>query len=129
MSLANFKSVSIRSAAILTNAYVAATILGPQHFLCDYNQLNLAVRFTIGSLTNLQIKIEYSDDGVTYDQETATSLAGGVASETSLVHEFVATGNRMLNIPIKNKYIKVSAIGTGTVTASSLSLVATLGNV
>lgn len=118
---------SIRSAAILTNAYVAGTVLGedgigPASMPIKYSQAILYVGFTIGSLTSVSIKVEYSEDGVTYFQETFKSVAGGVSTETLGVHTISAAGNYTIPIAINHRYIKVSALGTGTVTDSSLTV-------
>lgn len=115
---------TIRSAAILTNSYVAGAVLEDVE---HYNQLILYVDFTLGSLTNGKIKIEFSDDNSDYYQETYSSVSAGVSTETVGDHTFAATGKYTLSIPIKAKYIKVSALGTGTVTSSSMAISAIVG--
>lgn len=134
----NYKIHSVRPAAILTTGYIAGTVLGPVETTSGmpaahpsrYNQLNLLASFTIGSLTDAQIKIEFSHDGVTYYQETADSAPStGVVTESVIVRKLTATGNYRITLPIKDNYIKISAIGTGTVTSSSLKIDAVLGTV
>ena len=133
-----YKILPIRSAAILTGSYVAGTVLGPVETTSGvpaahpsrYNQLTILASFTIGSLTNSIIKIEFSHDGVTYYQETYdSSPSSGVITESLGTRKMTATGNYRITIPIKDNYIKISAIGTGTVTGSSLKLDAVLGTV
>lgn len=116
---------TIRAAAILTDAYVAATVIDNAEI---YNQLMLDVRYTKGSLTSLQLKVEFSLDGATYTQETTESISGGTITETAVERTFVPSGNQnfLIAVPIKCNKIKVSAKGTGTVTSSSLTLVAAL---
>jgi len=121
--------INIRSAAILTNAYVAGTVIGTNEGPSTYNQLIVYIDFTIGSLTDAQVKIEFSHDGTTYYQETFDSISSTTNTESLGVHKFAGTGKYRLAIPIKDNYIKISAIGTGTVTSSSMTIDAILGTV
>lgn len=124
--------VTVRTAAILTNAYVAGTVIGGETSgekskTNEYNQLILYVTFTIGSLTSAQIKVEFSNDNSTYYQETAMFIAGGTVTESLAEHTITASGNYRIAIPMNDRYVKVSAKGTGTVTSSSLGVKAVLG--
>lgn len=119
---------NIRSAAILTNGYVAGTVLGPNNGNPSaYNQLVIYWGFTKGSLTSGELKVEFSHDGTTYYQETFSSVAGGVSTDTLGAHTQTATGNYRISVPIKDNYIKISVMGTGTVTSSSATVTAVLG--
>jgi len=119
---------SIRDAAILTAAYVAGTVLGPSNTTPMLrNQLNVLVDLTIGSLTSASVKVEYSNDGTDWYQETFMSVDTGVASGLGGIYTFVGTGKYMISIPIKAAYIRISGIGTGTLTGSSLKLGAIVG--
>lgn len=120
----DYISKTVRDAAILTNSYVAGTVLSETNV---YNQLILLVDFTIGSLTSLQIKVETSNDGTTYYQETALSTSGGTTTATVNEYSFSATGKYRIPIEINDRYIKISAKGTGTVTSSSCAITASLG--
>ncbi len=115
----------VRTAAILTNAYVAGTVLDT--YL--QNQLVLLINFTKGSLTSAEIKLEFSYDGTNYFQETSRSISAGTSTESPLVHSYAASNAYVLDIPIMYHYVKVSAIGTGTVTGSSLTIGALVGTV
>lgn len=121
----------VRAAAILTNDYVAGTVLGlARAFSHDdpigYNQLNLRVSFTKGSLTTAEIKVEFSDDNVTWYQETAGAVTAGVQVDSLLVHQINATGYYDIPVQIAARYIRISANGTGTVTDSSMAIDAIL---
>jgi hypothetical protein len=116
---------AVRSAAILTNAYVAGTVIEQAH---EYNQLIVLVDFTKGSLTSLEIKVEFSHDGTNYYQETFQAIANGTATESLGVHSMTASGLYRIPIQIMDRYIKISANGTGTVTSSSCTVDALLGN-
>lgn len=118
---------TVRAAAILTNSYVAGTVLENCQ---NYNSLSLNIAFTKGSLTDCQIKIEVSKDGTNYLPLTVDAFTAGVNSPVSLIYKFTADASVSTNqLPILTKYIKISAIGTGTVTSSSLAIDAVLGEI
>lgn len=129
MNEASYNIYPIRASAVLTNGYVAGTVLGPTNGNVSKNsQLIIYAGFTIGSLTDTIIKVEFSHDGTTYYQETFDgSPSSGVITEALGTRKLTATGNYRISIPIKDNYIKISAIGTGTVTDSLLVLNAVLG--
>lgn len=116
----------VRAEAILTTGYVSGTIIKD----CEnFNQLMIYWKFTKGSLTSFQIKVEFSFDGVTYHQEISESISSGVAT-MSPEHHIYTPGNDLngvLSIPIKCSKIKISAQGNGTVTSSSLKIDAIIG--
>ncbi|NTU69239.1 discoidin domain-containing protein [bacterium] len=122
-----FKSTVVRAAAPLTTGYVAGTVLEN----CDkFNNLILDVAFTKGSLTDAQIKIETSVDNTNYRQLLADSVTGGVNSPALLYIKFTGDISGVLTpLTIATKYIKISAIGTGTVTGSSLAINAVLAKI
>ncbi|MEY2595079.1 MAG: hypothetical protein RI965_351 [Bacteroidota bacterium] len=114
---------NVRTAAILTNAYVAGTTLTD----CGaYNQLTLRINFTKGNLTDAQIKVEYSEDGTNWTQETFDSVSGGVNTLSAGVLKLSATGAYTEHINFIADQIKISAIGTDDVTSSSLKIDAIL---
>lgn len=119
---------TVRAAAILTNGYVAGTVLGIDELQPKlHNQLVIYVDFTIGSLTSASVKVEFSDDNSDYYQETFGSIAAGVETDTVGVHTLSATGKYRIPIPCKDGFVKISAIGTGTVTSSSMAIKAVFG--
>jgi len=120
----DYKLKSVRSAAILTNSYVAGTTIENVH---DMNQLNILVSFTIGSLTTGDIKVEFSHDNTTFYQQATISVSSGVITTSLANYAFGATGNYTLDIPIQARFIKISAKGTGTVTSSTMTIDATVG--
>lgn len=121
---------SVRSAGVLTNAYVAGEVLDYSNLNPALrNQLNIYVDFTIGSLTSASLKIEYSHDGSDYYQETFLSILGTAATGSLGVYTLTGTGKYIISIPIKASYIKISAIGTGTVTNSLMKIGAVVGTV
>lgn len=139
MSFVDYKEpLTIRSAAILTTSYVAGTVIGAEAKTNtttaieitktnEYNQLIILVDFTIGSLTSAQIKVEFSPDNSTFYQETAMSISGGIETDTLVEHTISATGKYRLAIPCNDRYIRISAKGTGTTTNSTMTISASLG--
>jgi len=116
----------VRAAAILTGSYVAGIDL----VNCEpYNQLQVSVNFTKGSLTTMELKIEFSIDGTNWLQETFTSISTGTATETLGEHAFGASGKYLLEIPIACSKIRISVKGTGTVTSSTVTVDAALATV
>ena len=121
------KRVAVRTAAILTTSYVAGTALGSSTGVYGYNQLVLYVTATLGSLTSIELRIRFSDDGgTTFWQETDGSISAGTSTESLLIHQFTASGSYRLALPISDPYIEVAVKGTGTVTSSSCTVTAIL---
>ena len=122
---------NVRSAGILTGSYVAGTIMGPTDTDGDnpanMNQMEVYVQLTLGSLTSADVKIEFSHDQTYWVQETFDSIAAGVDTESLGLHRMSTTGNYRLSVPIKDKYIKISALGNGNVSGSSMTIDATVG--
>ena len=78
----------------------------------------------------MNIKIEFSPDGTNWVQETYSPAPSmGVTSDVNVVHNWTTDCTPRLAFPIKDRAIRVSAEGVGTVTSSSLTIIATLGNV
>ena len=127
----DFTILNIRAAAILTSSYVAGTVIGPTTSGTPAlrNQLNVLLKFTIGSLTSAEVKIEYSNDGTTYFQDTFEAISGGTSTLSLGNYTFASTGNYIISVPIKFNYIKISVKGTGTATSSSMTVDAVIGTV
>ena len=120
----------IRTDTILTNSYVACTTVGiDDNNLHLKNQLVLLLKITKGSLTSFQFKIEFSDDNTNWYQESSGVASGGTVTETPVEHSITLSADQNIRValPIKDKYVKVSVKGTGTVTSSSLQVVAVVG--
>lgn len=116
---------SVRSAAILTGAYVASNITPfATPTLDQYNQLNLLVNLTLGSLTSVTLKIEFSNDGTNWYQEVvdAVDTSTGIISERLATRSLTASGKYYISVHLSAHYARVSAIGVGTVTGSSLTI-------
>lgn len=126
-----YKEYEVRRAAILTNGYVAGTVLGLEDInLETNNELILLVDFDIAALASGTIKVEFSPDNVTYYQETVEDVntTTGVITERLATRDMTAGGQYRMAIPLMDKFIKISVLGTGVVAASSMAVIALVGN-
>lgn len=108
------KSLVARAAAILTTGEVAATAF-------DLNKawgstVNVALDFTLGSLTNVIVRFYASADGTTY-----VPISDGTAL---LTETLTATATRVYAVPalVGWKNFRVTLQGTGTTTSSSATV-------
>lgn len=136
----DYAKYTLRSAAILTTSVVystfttdfgSQTFLGPNQLVDQKNQMVLLVDFTIGSLTSGDIFIEFSDDQTNWHSETYDDVAAatGVITERVVTRRLGATGKYRISVPIKDRYVRVGVQGVGTVTGSSMTIDAIIGNV
>lgn len=117
----------VRSSVILTTSYVVGTVIANAE---RENQLMIYIKFTKGSLTSFQWKVEFSNDnGATWYQESATSVSSGTGTDSVLEHTTTNAGSYRFAIPIKDERIRISVKGTGTVTNSLCEVHAVLGTV
>jgi len=121
----DFRS-GVREEAVLTGSYVAAT---SQETKTWHNQLIIYYSFTKGSLSSSELKVEFSNDNSTWYRETSSSLSSGTSTDDVVEHTFDSTGNFRIPIAIKDRYVRVSVKGTGTVTSSLASIDLVLGTV
>ena len=132
VSSQDYAYINIIPSGVLTNGYVAGTTISSTttNFPCKVelrNQLELYIQLTLGSLTSAQLKLEFSNDGVTYYQESFSTISNGTDSVSAGVHSFSASGNYRMAFPIKDVWIRVSVQGTGTVTNSLMAVGAIIG--
>lgn len=99
-----------RAAAVLTNAAVASNVVPVNQTL--NGRIQVYCNFTLGSLTNVIINPQVSEDGTNwYDVTDPGSLT------------ITATGKKAFTIDASGaKQFRVQATGTGTVTSSSLAI-------
>ncbi len=123
-TLQDYLLYNVRPVTILTGSYVAGTVVENVHLK---NQLIVLARFVIGNLTDGRIKVEFSNDNSNFYQESFSSIAAGVDTVSLGEHKFTASGSYRIAVPIKDRYIKISAIGTGDATGSSMFIDAIIG--
>lgn len=118
--MSEYRKYPVRASAITTNAFVAGTVVD---MTPEINQMVLYIDFTIGSLTSMEIKVEFSNNDSAYYQESyQSSVTTGVATIVPKSYTFTATGKYRLPIPVKDRFVKVSTNGTGTVTSSLVAI-------
>lgn len=135
----DYQYYEIRSPAILTNAYVVYPIQlidknqpanQPNKVIQSFLQVDEIIFYafvTLGSLTSVNLKVEFSNDNANWVQETFDSVNGttGVVTELPMVRNI--TANCRIPIRIRDQYVRVSVEGVGTVTGSSFELGAMVG--
>ena len=126
--LIDTQSYDLREAAILTTSEVFHELSTQRKALQTSNQLTLLIDFTKGSLTNVEIKIYTSNDGEDWYAVPVLGYSSGVGTANDLVLTLTTDMKFSFEVPINTKYLRVGAKGTGTVTGSSLSLIANLGS-
>lgn len=97
-----------------------------QIVLQDVGQLALFVEITLGTATNVELRLQarHGNAGTDY-QESSLSVAAGVATVAALVYRFTAGGNHQLRIPVDAlNYAIVEARGTGTLTTTTVAVYA-----
>jgi len=123
MYLQHYEEKVIRESSILTNSYVATDIIWDEEIrLTERNQLVLYVDFTIWSLTSMELKVEFSPNEIDWYQESSQLVDSWIATIDLKEYVFDWTWKYRLAIPIKDKFLRVSAKGTWTVTSSLLKL-------
>ncbi len=129
MSNLQYTAKEIRAAAILTNSYVDSTVLWwvDDNRTQELNQSVLLIDFTIWSLTSMELKIEYSDDGVNYYQQTFIDISWGTATASLWEYTFTASWAYEISNPFKARFLRASVKGTGTVTSSSCTIKGIIG--
>ena len=105
---------TLRSAAVLTTDYVNSNSVLVEH----YDKASLLIAFTKGSLTSCEMQVQFSPDDVTWYTETDAAYDGHSVIE----HVFTVSGNYILGVDLADKYMRIRAKGTGTVTGSSLAI-------
>jgi len=117
---------TIREVSIPTGAWVASDVIEKKYLK---NQLVLCVQVVIGTATSVDLKVEFSDDGVTYFQRTIATENGatGIISYTLATDRFPASGNYTVEIPIKYQYIRISVMGVGVLTTTTVGIDAITG--
>lgn len=121
----NYQTFNVRPDTILTNSFVSGTIMDN---VSGNNQNILYIKLILGSLTQVNIKMEFSDDKTNWYQETVENISGSVFLGTLIEHSFATNGNYRIAVSGKDKFVRVSSKGTGTITGSSLGILGISGN-
>ena len=124
-----YTSKELRASAILTSSYVAWSVLwlDDKNLAQELNQSVLFIDFTKGSLTSMELKIEFSDDGVKFFQQSFIDISWGTATVSAWEYTFTATGTYEISNPYKARYMRVLVKWTGTATNSACSITWIIG--
>ena len=108
---------TLRPAAILTLAAVTSTNdLDAQ----AADEVELVTDFTIGAGTGCKLRVYTSDDLVTFIEQTVFDAATG--NLTQLEVTIAATSIRSFRFSPGRRYVRVSALATGSAVGTSLSI-------
>jgi hypothetical protein len=109
--------VKLRSAAVLTNAYVDTNVVRMDH----YKNIAVAFDITKASLTSMEYIVWWSKDGTFWYREVTESVAAGVITHVPCYYTIALTGDAEVfaSFPFYGNYVKLQVKGTGTVTGSS----------
>lgn len=118
---------TVRNEAELTTSYESEIPIN----ISGCNQVQLFVAFTIGSLTDAKVKLEYSNDGSSYYQESMVEEfpALGIITQKIFERKITASGNYIFSVPVLGRWLRVSVKGTGTTTGSSIAIKSCKGNI
>jgi len=93
------------------------------------NQLQLWVSFTKGKSGGCRLRIEFSEDGVNWYQESEYSVdAIGDVRHKPAYRNIQSSSNIIISIPISACFFRVSTAAIGSGTGTSLSIMATAVN-
>ena len=123
----NLVSKIIRQSSALTISFAETEVMNIQ----GANQVQLLISFIKGDSEGCRLKIEYSEDRVTWYQE---SMVSEFPSLNSVTHSMITrkiddTGNYVLSIPVSSSYIKVSAQAISSGDNTLLSIKASAANI
>jgi len=121
----NRKSRTVRTAAVLTTAYVASAAIP----IGNNNQVILLCAFTKGSSDGVKFKVEFSEDNSTWYQETDQSLSSSLVTHTVIERTEVATNNFQVSIPLLSAFYRVSSKAITTGTGTSLGIIGVAGKI
>ncbi len=113
-------SALMRSAAILTNAYVNTDIIDTS----AYSGIGLYIDITQGSLASLEYQVWNSFDNVNWFVEATEAISAATITDTAVNYTITLSGNvkYFKVLPCYGAYIKLAVKGTGTLTASSCTI-------
>jgi len=127
ISQSNIKMITVREAASLTTSYVASDGFNIQ----GANQLQLLVSFIKGESDGCRLKIEFSEDGSTWYQESMISEFPGVndVKHKPFTRKVEDSANLILSMPISASFFRISSQALTSGTNTSLSILATISNI
>ena len=126
VSQSNLRSINVRESSALTTSYVSSDSFNVQ----GANQLQLLVSFTKGSSEGCRLKVEFSEDGENWYQESAVAMSdtGDTrdAIHRSAFRKVESSSNIVVSIPLSASFFRISAAAITVGTGTSLSIMATI---
>jgi len=95
--------------------------------LGSVNQLELWVDFTIGSSDGCQIKVEFSEDEVSWYQESITEPSGDALVHSPLPRIIDQTAALIISIPVCAQCARVSVLAITDATSAEVGITAATG--
>lgn len=127
--------VTLRAASIPTTSYVLSTAITT----LMANQITFNCDVTIGSATNIKVKALFSNDGNTsntllwfteavVDNSSFTVVSTELQSNVyERVYTFTTNARVSIPVPVKAKWACAAVIGVGTLTSSTVAIMANVG--
>lgn len=125
---------TVRAAAILTSSYVGSSSIEMPYS----NQLLCYVDVTLGSLTTIEVKAQYSyNDSSWFDeaerQSSTVTAATGIDQAIGLtypkIYQLNDTATLVIATPNLGRFMRMAIKGTGTTTSSSATIRCVAGGV
>jgi hypothetical protein len=117
--------MDVRRASALEKSYVTSDSFD----IRGANQLQLWVSFIKGKSGGCRLRIEFSEDGANWYQESEYSVdAIGDVRHKPAYRNIQPSSNIIISIPISACFFRVSAASIGSGTGTSLSIMATAVN-
>lgn len=123
----NLISKSIRCSTVLTTSFVASEIMNIQ----GANQVQLLVSFEKGNSSGCRLKIEYSENGSIWYQESAIDEFPSIndVKHTLITRKIDDSGNYIISVPVSASYLMVSAQAITSGDNTLLSIIATAASI
>ena len=129
VSQSNLRSINVRESSALTTSYVSSDSFNVQ----GANQLQLLVSFTKGSSEGCRLKVDFSEDGENWYQESAVAMSD-TGDTRDAIHrpafrKVESSSNIIVSIPLSASFFRISAAAITVGTGTSLSIMATIANI
>ena len=100
----------------LTNSYQYSDDV----LISNQNRASIDLQWAKGSSTSLEIIVQYSNDQSNWHTEQRV-VDGNPMACADRVYQFTSGGNKSISFDICNKYMRIGAKVTGTITGATLS--------
>lgn len=112
-----------RAATLPTTSYVPSTAID----VGDYAQVTLLVDYYKATSTSMQLQVEWSNGGSTWQRETSESVVAGTVTVVDATWSRAAAGGWIIRLPVAARYLRTRVKATGTVGATETIKVRVIG--